>query len=148
MLVSLIVVICWAAAELFVAVKVADAIGVIATVVLLIATWPLGTWALRTQGAAAWRRFASAAGEGRTPAREAVDGALVLLGGLLLIIPGFITDVLGLCLLLPPTRALMRPVLLRNINRRLFVQAAGFGRGRSYDVDSTASDVDQPQLHS
>jgi len=148
MLVSLVLLICWPIAELLVAIKIAEAIGVIATIVLLIATWPVGTWALRSQGAAAWRRLTAAVSEGRPPAREAVDGALVLFGGLLLIIPGFITDALGLCLLLPPTRALMRPLLLRNVHSRLFAQAAGFGRGHSYDVDSTASDVDQSQLHS
>lgn len=138
----------WPVAELFVAIEVAQAIGVLATIILLIASWPLGTWALRSQGAAAWRRLQAAAAAGRPPAREAVDGALVLLGGVLLIIPGFITDLLGVCLLLPTARSLARPLVLRNLQSRLFVQAAGIRRGRSYDVDSTATDIDKPQLHS
>ena len=82
--------------------------------------------------------------EGREPTREAVDGALVLLGGVLLIIPGFITDVIGALLLLP-TRALARGLLTRNFRNRYVVRAARFG-GRDYDVDSTAHDVDQRQL--
>jgi UPF0716 protein FxsA len=143
---ALLLLIVWAVAEVFVVIKVADAIGALATILLLIASWPLGTWALRSQGAAAWRRLIAAVQQRRTPALEVVDGALVLLGGVLLIVPGFITDVLGL-LLLAPTRALVRPVLVRNAQSRLFSRAAGFGRGRSYDVDSTASDIDQPQLH-
>lgn len=140
-----IALILWAVAEVFVVITVAQAIGALVTVVLLIASWPLGTWALRTQGATAWRRLLAAIEQGRAPTREVVDGALVLLGGVLLIVPGFITDVLGV-FLLAPTRALMRPVLVRNAHSRLFARTARFARGRSYDVDSTASDLDQPQL--
>jgi UPF0716 protein FxsA len=148
MLLALALLILWPIAELLVAIQVAHAIGVVATIVLLIATWPIGTWALRTHGAAAWRRFVDAVAAGRPPAREAVDGALVVVGGVLLMVPGFITDVVGACLLLAPTRALLRPLLLRNAQRRVFVRAAGYARGRAYDVDSTATDIDQPRLRS
>jgi UPF0716 protein FxsA len=138
----------WAAAELFVAVKVADAIGVLAAVVLLVLSWPLGSWALRTQGRAAWRRLGDAIAAGRSPGREVLDGALILLGGILLIIPGFIADVLGILALLPPTRALMRRPLARSLRSRVVIGATGFtGASRSYDVDSTATDVDPPRLH-
>jgi UPF0716 protein FxsA len=147
MLVAVLLIL-WPIAELFVAIKVAEAIGVLATIVLLIASWPLGTWALRSQGAAAWRRLNATVAARRSPAREVLDGALVLVGGFLLIIPGFITDVVGILLLLPPARALTRPLLLRNVQRRLFRQTAGARSSRSYDVDSTASDIDQPQLRS
>ena len=129
------------------AIQVAHAVGVVPTIVLLIAGWPLGTWALRRQGAAAWRRLGLALGEGRTPAREVVDGALVVIGGVLLMIPGFITDAIGLLLLLPPTRALTRPLLVRNLASRLVLRATQFSRRPSpYDVDSTATDIEQPQL--
>src|SRR5947209_9007112 len=139
--------IAWPVAELLVAIQVAHAIGVVPTIVLLVAGWPLGTWALRSQGAAAWRRLGLALSEGRTPAREVVDGALVLLGGILLMIPGLITDVLGVALLLPPSRALARPLLLRNLQSRIVVRATQFTRPSSpYDVDSTATDVQQTQL--
>ncbi len=137
----------WAAAELFVAIQVADAIGVLATVVLLLLSWPIGSWALRSQGRAAWRRLGDAVAAGRSPGHEVLDGALVVLGGVLLIVPGFISDVLGALALLPPTRSLMRRLLARHLHSRLVVQATRFtGGSRPYDVDSTATDVDQPQL--
>jgi UPF0716 protein FxsA len=143
--VVLLVLACWVAAELFVAIKVADAIGVLLTVVLLFAGWSVGTWVLRSRGRAAWRRLSIAVSEGRAPGREVIDGALVLFAGALLMVPGFITDVLGICALLPPTRTLARWLLVRNLYSRVVVGAARFGAGR-YDVDSTARDVDQPQL--
>jgi UPF0716 protein FxsA len=147
-MIALFLLVVWAALELFVAIKVADAIGVLATVVLLLASWPLGSWALRSQGRAAWRRLGAAVSAGRSPGREALDGVLVLLGGVLLIVPGFISDVLGALALLPPTRGLMRRGLARHLQSRVVVSATRFtGASRPYDVDSTATDVDQPQLH-
>jgi UPF0716 protein FxsA len=135
----------WPLAELLVAILVARAIGVIEMLVLLIVTWPLGSWALRSQGRAAWARLSVAVAEGRPPGREVLDGALVLIGGIFLIIPGFITDVLGAAMLLPPSRALGRRLLVRNFQSRVVVRATRFG-GPRYDVDSTARDIDQPQL--
>ena len=147
MLLALVLLLCWPVAEVFVAIQVAEAIGVIATLALLVASWPAGSWALRSQGRAAWRRFAVAINEGRPPGREAVDGTLVLLGGGMLIVPGFITDVAGLLLLLPPTRALLRGVLLRNFRSRMLARAVRATRGaRAYDVDSTAHDIEPRHL--
>jgi UPF0716 protein FxsA len=142
---TLLLLLCWPIAELFVAIQVADAFGILWTVILLIAGWPLGTWAIRSQGRAVWRRLSVAVSEGRPPGREVLDGALVLIGGALLIIPGFITDALGILALLPPTRALLRWLLVRNIQSRLVVRAVQF-TDRPYDVDSTARDLDQPRL--
>ncbi len=148
MLFALLLLIAWPIAEVYVAIQIADAIGVVAMLLLLIASWPIGTWALRSRGRAAWRRLGDAAALGRPPGREVLDGALILLGGLLLLVPGFITDALGLVLLLPPTRALMRGTLVRNLQSRLVVRAARFTRRpETYDVDSTATDIDQPRLH-
>ena len=104
----IVLVICWFVAELFVVIKVAGAIGVLATLLLLILGWPLGAWALREQGRTAWRRLSAAVAAGRSPEREVLNGVLVLIGGLLLILPGFISDVLGALAFLPPTRALLR----------------------------------------
>src|ERR1700733_14495128 len=114
----LLLLILWPVAEVLVAIKVAEAFGVFVMLVALIASWPIGTWALRSQGRAAWRRFGDAVAASRAPGREAIDGALVLIGGILLITPGFITDVLGAMLLLPPSRALLRRPLLRNLQSR------------------------------
>jgi UPF0716 protein FxsA len=143
----LLLLIAWPVAELFVAIKVGEAIGVLLTVVLLIASWPLGVWLLRAEGRAAWRRLSAAAAAGRPPGREVLDGALVVVGGALLIVPGFITDVLGLLLLLPPTRSLARLGIVSNFRSRLVVRATRFGgRPAPHDVDSTATDVDAAQL--
>jgi UPF0716 protein FxsA len=137
----------WLLAELFVAVQVANAIGVGYMILLLIVSWPLGAWALRLQGRAAWRRLDAAVSAGRSPGREVLDGVLVLVGGLLLIVPGFISDLVGVLALLPPTRSLLRGQLARNLQRRFVIRATGLGNSaRAYDVDSTATDVDPSQL--
>src|SRR5947209_10976132 len=143
---ALLLLILWPVAEVYVAVKVAEAIGVLYTVLLLIATWPLGSWVVRSQGRLVWRRLTASAAEGRVPAREVLDGAIVLVGGALLIVPGFITDVFGLVLLLPGFRSLPRRALARNIRNRFIVRTVRATR-RHYDVDSTARDLDQPRLH-
>jgi UPF0716 protein FxsA len=138
----------WPLAELFVIIEVAQAIGVLYTFVLLLAGIPLGTWALRSQGAAVWRRMSRAVETGSPPGRHVVDGALVVAGGTLLIIPGFITDLFGLLLLLPPSRALIRTLVVRNFSSRFVVGATTFTRRPSstYDADSTAVDVEPRRL--
>ncbi len=137
----------WPLAELYVVIRVAEAIGVLYALLLLVVSWPLGTWALRAEGRAAWRRLSAAVVAGRSPGREVLDGALILVGGALLIIPGFISDLLGAVALLPPTRALLRRQLARNLQSRLVVGAARFGRtGQPYDVDSTATELEPRRL--
>jgi UPF0716 protein FxsA len=139
----LFVLILWPVAELAAAVAVASEIGVLLTVVLLLAAIPLGGLVLRAEGRAVMRRLAEALAAGRAPAREVLDGALVLSAGTLLIVPGFITDALGLLLLAPPTRAIARHLIARNLRSRLVARAIWFGAGaRPYDVDSTARPYD------
>jgi UPF0716 protein FxsA len=146
-LLALILCLLWPVAELIVIIKVAEAIGVLLTLVLLLAGWPLGTWAIRSQGRAVWRRMAAAVNQGRIPGREVLDGALVLIGGTLLMIPGLISDAVGIVLLLPPARIPLRRLLARHMRSPVVTQTVRFTtRGRAYDVDSTASDIDQPQL--
>jgi UPF0716 protein FxsA len=144
----LILLVLWPIAELFVAIKVAEAIGVLITIILLVASWPVGSWLLRTEGRAAWRRLTAAVAAGRTPGHEVIDGALGLSGGVLFLVPGFITDVLGACLLIGPTRALARRVIGRIVTSRVMIRAARVSnRPQSpYDVDSTARDVDPHHL--
>jgi len=131
-------------AELFVIIQVGQAIGVWWTIGILIADSILGSVLMRSQGRIAWRRFNEAIQAGRVPAREVVDGALVIFGGALLLTPGFITDVLGLLLLLPPTRALVRGVLARRLAHRMVVSMTGprVRPRRGDDVEGTAVDVD------
>lgn len=131
-------------AELYVIIQVGQAIGAVWTIALLLADSILGSVLLRSQGRAAWRRFQTALAAGRPPAREVLDGGLVMFGGALLLSPGFLTDVLGLVLLLPPTRALVRRALVRRMGRGIVRRVAG-GRARGPsmdDVDGTAVDVE------
>jgi UPF0716 protein FxsA len=89
------------------------------TIAVLIADSVLGSLLMRAQGRAAWRRFTQATRSGRPPAREVIDGALIIAGGALLLTPGFLTDILGLALLLPPTRAVVRRVVARRLLKRM-----------------------------
>ena len=135
-------------AELYVIIQVVQAIGVLPTNGILLADSILGSLLMRSQGRLAWRRFSEATRAGRPPAREVLDGALIIAGGALLLTPGFLTDVLGLALLLPPTRAVIRRVLARRLLHRMVAgmttapRGAVRHRGRSplggpSDVDGT-----------
>ena len=163
-------------AELFVLIQVGQEIGTLPTIGILVVDSILGSLLLRSQGRAVWRRFNEALNNRRPPAREVLDGALVIFGGALLLTPGFLTDILGLLLLLPPTRAVVRRVLFGWFGRRFVVArvagaaagagsrrvrtrgpASGRGGGRSdsrdsrdsrepYDVEGQAVDIDPPPL--
>jgi len=120
-------------AELYVLIQIGQAIGVLPTIAVLILDSILGAALMRQQGRAAWLRFNGALAEGRVPGREVIDGVLVIFGGALLLTPGFLSDILGLLLLLPPTRAIVRSVLVRRFGVRLVESATGgaqmrFGR--------------------
>jgi UPF0716 protein FxsA len=121
-------------AELYVIIQVGQAIGVVPTLALLLADALLGSILLRHQGRAAWIRFNRALAEGRLPHREVFDGVLIIMGGALLLTPGFLTDIVGLILLIPPTRALVRAVSARFVRGRLAMGGAGavwrFGAAR------------------
>ena len=106
-------------AELYVIIKVGEAIGLVPTLLLLLLDAVLGSMLLRHQGRAAWIRFNRALAEGRLPHKEVFDGVLVIMGGALLLTPGFLTDILGLIFLIPPTRALVRRISGRFVLRRL-----------------------------
>jgi UPF0716 protein FxsA len=106
-------------AEIYVIIKVGEAIGVIPTLVLLIADAVLGSMLWRHQGRAAWIRFNRALAENRLPHKEVFDGVLIIFGGALLVTPGFLTDILGLILLIPPTRAIVRAFASRSVRRRM-----------------------------
>jgi UPF0716 protein FxsA len=106
-------------AELYVIIKVGEAIGLIPTLILLVADAVLGSMLWRQQGRAAWIRFNRALAENRLPHKEVFDGVLIIMGGALLITPGFLTDIIGLILLIPPTRAIVRAFFSRRVRRRL-----------------------------
>jgi UPF0716 protein FxsA len=125
-------------AELYVIYQVGDAIGVLWTFLLLAADSLLGSLLLKSQGRAVWRRFNENLSQGRMPHKEVIDGVLVIFGGAFLITPGFITDVVGLTLLIPPTRAVVRRFLVRRLGRRVMVA----GGRPDYDVEGTAREYD------
>jgi UPF0716 protein FxsA len=105
--------------EIWVIIQVGQAIGVLPTVALLLLDAVLGTWLFKREGRRAWAAFTRALQEGRVPAREVADGALVVVGGAFLLSPGFVTDAVGVACLLPPTRAALRGVLARAVGGRL-----------------------------
>jgi UPF0716 protein FxsA len=155
-------------AELFVIIQVGELIGVWPTLLLLLLDAIVGSWLLKREGRAAWRRFNEALAERRMPGKEVADGFLVILGGALLIAPGFLTDILGVLLLIPVTRAVFRRILRRWTVGRVAVVSfpgaggaswGGFGSGprggagpgatpkRSYDYDVDAEEVSDEADH-
>lgn len=105
--------------EIFVLVQVGQVIGAWWTILLLIAASVIGTWLIRREGGRAWRALRVALETGRMPARELADGALILVGGTLMLTPGFVTDAFGILLIVPVTRPLARSLLTQLIARRL-----------------------------
>lgn len=113
-------------AELYVIVRVGQTIGALNTVAILLAVSIGGAWLVKREGLAVIRRFRQQMEAGAVPGREMADGVLIMLAGALLITPGFLSDVLGILLLLPPVRAVVRGSLLARITRR------GLGGRRRY----------------
>ncbi len=105
-------------AELYVLIKVGSSIGALATILLLVLSGIAGVLLLRLAGfATAWRARERLA-RGELPEREMLQGLMMAIGGGLLFLPGFISDVLALIVLFPPTRNF----LFRQINRRIEAQ--------------------------
>jgi UPF0716 protein FxsA len=136
-------------AELAVIIQVGQEIGVWWTIAILVLDSVLGSLLMRSQGRIAWRRFNETLQAGRPPAREVLDGVLVIFGGAFLLTPGFITDIFGAIFLIPPTRAIVRRMLVRRFSERMVVAAqarAGSWTTRPGDVEGTAVDVDTEHL--
>jgi UPF0716 protein FxsA len=108
--------------EIWAAIEVAGQIGALPTIVSLVALSLIGGWLLRYESTRAWRSFTAAVSTGDRPHRAASNGALSVLGSVLLVIPGFVTAAFGLLCLFPPTRLLLRglavAVLMRPAMRR------------------------------
>lgn len=145
--------------ELYVIIEVGQLIGAVPTIAILLLDSVLGAILLRAQGRAAWRRFNAALAERRVPGREIFDGAMIVFGAALLLTPGFLTDALGLLLLIPPTRSLLRRGLTKAAKHRIargrrvafwtydrFTdpgEPAGPGPASSYDYEGTAQEIPQ-----
>jgi UPF0716 protein FxsA len=105
--------------EIWVLIQVGQVIGPWWTILLLILDSLLGTWLIRREGGKAWQGLRVALDSRRMPARELADGALILIGGTLMLTPGFVTDAFGILLILPFTRPVARRLLTQVVSRRL-----------------------------
>ncbi|MEZ5262543.1 MAG: FxsA family protein [Acidimicrobiales bacterium] len=136
-------------AELYVIVQVAQGFGILPTIALVVIVSAVGAWLCKREGLGLLRRVQREVDAGRVPTSALVDGFLVLFAGALLLTPGFLTDLLGLALLLPPVRAVVRAVLVRRFAtkaRRMAAQgmAGGFTstRTRLFVFDGSAPTAD------
>ena len=116
-------------AELYVIIQVGQAFGALNTIALLILISAAGAWLVKREGMSVWRRFQRQIEAGAVPGKEIADGVMILFAGALLMSPGFLTDVLGIALLLPPVRAVVRGALMRQAARR-----AGIIRVQRFDA--------------
>jgi UPF0716 protein FxsA len=123
--------------ELWLIIEIGGLIGVVPTLLLLLADALLGSLLLRHQGRGAWQRFNRAIAERRFPGKEVADGLLIAIGGTLLLAPGFITDIVGVVFLIPPTRAIVRRLLKAVVGKRVVVM--GGPAGAAYGAASAGS---------
>ncbi|MGA8846882.1 MAG: FxsA family protein [Nocardioides sp.] len=118
--------------EIYVLIQVGQVIGPWWTIVLLVLDSAVGSWLIKREGGRTFRALRTAMQSGRMPGDELADGALILIGGTLMLSPGFVLDILGLVLILPLTRPLFRGVLSGVVARRLIsVPDAARPGGRS-----------------
>ncbi|MEM9605710.1 MAG: FxsA family protein [Pseudomonadota bacterium] len=109
--------------EIALLIQVGSLIGVLWTVLLIVLTAIVGTLLLRAQGLSVLLRSRSAMAEGRIPASEMAEGVALAVGGALLLTPGFVTDAIGFCLLVPTTRR----ALVSWVSKRVVVHTAAAG---------------------
>lgn len=106
-------------AELFVLLKVGDQIGALSTILLIISTGVAGAWLARSQGFILFQRIQREMNEGRMPAEELLDGMMIFMGGMVLLTPGFITDLMGFTFLVPQTRNWIKRHLRKWLENRV-----------------------------
>jgi UPF0716 protein FxsA len=115
--------------EIAAIIAVGRVIGTWPTILLLVLESALGAWLVRREGGRAWRALATALQTGTMPSRELSDAALILVGGALLLTPGFITDIVGFLIVAPPTRPVARRLLEGLVTRRLLATVVPGGGG-------------------
>jgi UPF0716 protein FxsA len=115
--------------EIYVIIQVGQEIGAMPTLLLLVADALLGAWLVKREGRRAWEALNEAIQAGQAPGRELADAALILVGGTLLLTPGFVTDILGFFLVLPFTRPFARRVLIAVVARRAVRRFTDGGAG-------------------
>ena len=112
--------------EIWAILQVGQLVGPWWTIALLVLDSLVGAWLIKREGGRAWKALREALQGGRMPAREIADGALILIGGTLMLSPGFVLDIAGILLILPFTRPVARRMLTSVVERRLVV-APTFG---------------------
>lgn len=135
-------------AEVWVIVQVGSSVGIITTAALLVGVSVMGTALAKHEGLRVFRSFMSAVDKGEMPSRDIVAGACLLVSGLLFLVPGFVTDVFGIVLLLPPVRAGLAHFILRRrgVRSKTRVVRATYS-GPIVDVASVINDnVNRPSL--
>ncbi len=105
--------------ELFVLLKLAELVGALATIALILLTGVVGAFLAKSQGIAAWRRIQNEFSRGHMPTDELLDGLMIFAGGVTLLTPGLITDTLGFCLMIPYTRYLIKLYLRKWIQKKM-----------------------------
>ncbi|MDD4914161.1 MAG: FxsA family protein [Methylococcales bacterium] len=120
--------------EIYVLLEVGSLIGAFPTIFLVVLTAVLGAWLLRRQGFTTWQRFQSNLQQGVIPAYEMIEGPILLVGGALLLTPGFFTDILGFACLIPSLRRKIAKFMIENYLLKaeahvMFKQKARFNEG-------------------
>lgn len=115
--------------EIFLITQVASQIAWLPTIALVILVSMIGAWLVKREGLSVINRVREGFRAGRLPTNELADGAMIFFASALMLTPGFLTDALGLALLIPPIRSLLRPLVINFFSRRLEVRTAGFGGG-------------------
>ena len=113
--------------EIYLITQVASQIDWIPTIILVIGVSLIGAWLVKREGLSVINRIRNGFGELRVPTNELADGAMIFFASALMLTPGFLTDFVGLALLIPPIRALVRPPVINFFSKRLEVKAQGFG---------------------
>lgn len=113
--------------EIFMITQVASQLGWLSTIILVIGVSLVGAWLVKREGLDVIRRVRDATGEGRMPTNELADGAMIFFASALMLTPGFLTDFVGLALLIPRIRALLRPRVIAFFKKRIDVRTQGFG---------------------
>ena len=126
--------------EIAAIIGVGKVIGGWPTVLLLLLESALGAWLVRREGARTWRALSTALQTGRMPSRELADAALVLIGGTLLLTPGFVTDIVGFFFILPVTRPLTRGFLERAVAARFLATPMRPGPSGGSTVEGSVID--------
>lgn len=133
--------------ELLVIIKVAHLVGAFDTVALLFLVSLVGAWLCKRQGIGALRRFQRDVQAGELPGPAVVDGLLILTGGALMVVPGFVTGAVGLLLLLPPSRRPVRALVVRRVRHRIGARLHVVETTQVIDADSWEAPArGRPQL--